>query len=128
MDYKFILSLVFAVVIAVFAIQNSSTVDVNFLFANFSASQALVILISSLFGAIIAMLLGVVRTIKKTSTIKEYERNNEELKKENTQLKEQVELLAAEKESLRSEQPLTEEQSSIEDLNVDIENEKTIQN
>lgn len=70
MDWRFILSLLFAVIVAVFAVQNAGTIEVNFFTFNIAISQALVILISAIFGAIAVMLFSLVRWIKFKSKVK----------------------------------------------------------
>ncbi len=70
MDWRFVVSLLFAVVVAIFAIQNADSVDVKFLAWSLSVSQALVILISAVFGAIVVMFLSIIRWVRMRSQIK----------------------------------------------------------
>ncbi|MGO1370929.1 MAG: LapA family protein [Senegalia sp. (in: firmicutes)] len=86
MQLWFIISLVFAILIAVFALQNSASVLINFLFTEVEVSQALVIFISALVGAIIVALLGMVRHRKMSKTIKDQNIEIERLKKDCTRL------------------------------------------
>ncbi|MTI47839.1 LapA family protein [Sporosalibacterium faouarense] len=86
MDYRFILSLILAIIVAIFAIQNSSAVDINFLFANFNISQALVILVSALLGAIVVMFLGIVQRMKVNKKYKNVAKIVEKLEVENNKL------------------------------------------
>ena len=58
LELKFIVSLIFAVIVSIFAIQNAGSIEVRFFFANFRISQAVVILGSTIIGAIIVLLLG----------------------------------------------------------------------
>ncbi|SMB81087.1 Protein of unknown function [Desulfonispora thiosulfatigenes DSM 11270] len=92
MDWKFSLSLLFAVLVALFAIQNSGTVEINFLFVNFSASQALIILISAAFGAVIALLLSLVKQYQQSRKLKECKQEKEILEKDKKQLEQELEL------------------------------------
>jgi|LSQX01.3.fsa_nt_gb uncharacterized integral membrane protein len=55
----FIVSLLFAVFITVFALINAEPVVVNLLFYKFQASQALIIFFSAALGAIIVTSLGI---------------------------------------------------------------------
>lgn len=65
MDWKFVLVLIFSLLVAVFTMQNAEAVDVQFLTFEFTqVSQALVILISAVAGALIALLLGTIRWVK----------------------------------------------------------------
>jgi lipopolysaccharide assembly protein A len=65
MDWKFVLVLIFSLLVAVFTMQNAEAVNVQFLTFEFTqVSQALVILISAVAGALIALLLGTIRWVK----------------------------------------------------------------
>lgn len=87
MDWRFILSLIFALIVAIFALQNAETVNINFLLMDLSISQALVIFISAIFGAATVMMLSIVRWIKLKSKIKSSLKTITLLEEENNQLK-----------------------------------------
>lgn len=70
MTIRFVISLLFAILVAIFAMQNSMSVTINFLFVEFTISQALVILISAVFGAIIVLFLGTITQIKANMKIR----------------------------------------------------------
>lgn len=91
MDWKFILALVFALIVAVFAIQNAGAVDISFLTMELSISQALVILVSAAFGALVVFLLSLVRWIKCQTKIKSSAKTISALEQENKQLKMKLE-------------------------------------
>ena len=105
MDWKFVLALVFALIVAIFALQNAGAVDISFLNLELSVSQALVILISAVFGALVVMLLSLIRWIKCQSKIKSSAKTINTLEMENKQLKMKLEEYTAKKEAL----PVTEE-------------------
>ncbi|NBI06932.1 LapA family protein [Senegalia massiliensis] len=86
MQLGFILSLLFAVLIATFAVQNSASVAINFLFTKVEVSQALVIFISAALGAIIVAFLGLVKHRKMNKTINQQKLEIEKLKKDCTRL------------------------------------------
>ncbi len=71
MQAGFIMSLVFAILVAFFALKNSASVSVDFLFAEIEVSQAIVIFVSAALGAIIVTILGLVRQVKLSLKIKE---------------------------------------------------------
>lgn len=100
MDWKFVLALVFALIVAVFALQNAGAVDISFLTMELSMSQALVILISAAFGALAVLLLSLVRWIKCQAKIKSQSRTISALEQENRQLKMKLEEYTATKEQL----------------------------
>jgi len=70
MDWKFVLVLIFSLLVAVFTMQNADAVNVSFLTFEFTqVSQALVILISAVAGALIALLFGAIRWVRDKSKI-----------------------------------------------------------
>lgn len=126
MQLGFILSLLFAILITVFAIQNSEVVDINFLFTNVPVSQALVIFISAAIGAIIVTILGLFRQFKLTKTIKDQKQEIERLKEENKKLEavqgEYKEL--SDEENLEEEKVIVSENVTEEDVEEDIEEDR----
>lgn len=98
MDWKFVLALVFALLVAVFALQNAGAVDISFLTMELSISQALVILISAVFGALVVLLLSLIRWIKCQSRIKSSIKSINALEQENKLLKLKLEEYAAKQE------------------------------
>ncbi|PKM84174.1 MAG: hypothetical protein CVU86_08650 [Firmicutes bacterium HGW-Firmicutes-11] len=87
MGWRFVLSLIFAMIVALFAIQNAESVAINFVTWNVTVSQALVILLSAIVGAVIVMLLSLFKQIKMGSEIKYEKRNVTGLQAENTALR-----------------------------------------
>jgi|GEM_PF-656391 len=82
MQLTIVISLVFAVFIALFAVQNAGVVVINFLWFEVSMSQAVVILCSALVGVLIMLPFDAVRTIKHKLKIKELNGENKKLKDE----------------------------------------------
>lgn len=93
----FIIGLIFAIVITVFALTNSEPVGINLLFYDFTASQALIIFVSAALGAVIVATLGTVRYIRRISEIRRLKKEIDVLKKENAFL-----------ESLTEEKPVNQ--------------------
>lgn len=93
----FIIGLIFAILISVFALTNAKPVGINLLFYEFTASQALIIFVSAALGAVIVATLGTVRYIRRVNEIRR-------LKKEIDVLKKEVSFL----ESLTEEAPLSQ--------------------
>lgn len=93
MDWKFVLALIFALIVAVFALQNAGDVDISFLTLELTISQALVILISAVFGALVVLLLSLVRWIKGQAKLKNLTKAVTGLEQENKQLKMKLEHL-----------------------------------
>lgn len=75
MQIGFVLSLIFATLVAIFAIQNSAVIYVKFFFTSFQVSQALIIFISAVLGAVIVMFLGIKREYNLRKEIKQLEKD-----------------------------------------------------
>lgn len=95
MSWKFILSLLFAVVVAIFALQNAVAVNVKFITWHVSISQALVILISAVFGAVIVMMISMVQQMKLKSNLRTANKKITALEQDNQQLTKKFEEAAA---------------------------------
>jgi uncharacterized integral membrane protein len=82
MQLTVILSMMFAIFIAIFAGLNSNVVEVNLLFVKSELSQAIVILISAIFGAALMYLLNFFKSLKKSNEIRTLRKSNEKLQQE----------------------------------------------
>ncbi len=113
MQFIIVISMIFAIFIAVFALQNSAVATINFLWYKLSLSQAVVILGSALFGILIMIPFDIIKRIKnsmKTSElnnqIKKLKEELETIKKDNAphltdDIKELEEKLDGNKESVQ---------------------------
>ncbi|MGI6727708.1 MAG: LapA family protein [Anaerovoracaceae bacterium] len=90
MGWRFLLSLVFAFIVAIFAIQNAVAVQIHFFIWEISISQALVILISALLGAVTATSFNFIKKIKLNSIIKSNKKTITTLEEDNISLKKKV--------------------------------------
>lgn len=88
MEKGFILSLIFAAIIAVFALKNGAKVPIDLFFTEVQMSQAIIILISALFGAIIAAAFSWVRSLKLNKKIKNLNHEISDLDVRNKELHE----------------------------------------
>ena len=86
MQVWFLVSLLFSIIIAVFAALNSNVVPIQLFFARYELSQSIVIILSAVIGAVITIffgLFGKLKSLKKVrelnSEIKYYKSKNEEL-------------------------------------------------
>ena len=70
MQFILVLSLLFALVVALFAMQNSSTIQVSFLTWEITTSVALVTLGAAALGAIVVGLLGSVKQVGQSLKIR----------------------------------------------------------
>lgn len=103
MDWRFILSLLFAVIVAVFALQNAPAVEIRFLTFTVSVSQALVILISAMFGAVTVALFSTVRWFKMKSKAKSSAKTIATLEETNRVLQQRVDTLTTDHKDVVSQ-------------------------
>lgn len=96
MRIRFIISLVFAILVIIFGIQNSAVVSVKIFTININISLALIIFVSSIIGAIIVALLG----MKKEFTLS---RGNKRLTQETKNLQGEIETYKNENAILKNE-------------------------
>lgn len=75
-----ILAIILVVIIAVFAVINVSTVEVNFLFGQAKSPLILVILFSVLMGGLITGAVGMVKVFKLQKDLKSIQAENKEMK------------------------------------------------
>jgi len=75
----FLSAFAFALVIAIFAVINVESVQVNFLFAKTTTPLILVILVSTLLGGLTVGLFGMIRQYRLQRTVKTLERQLAEL-------------------------------------------------
>ena len=90
MQVTLIISLVFAVIIAVFAVANSEAVSINLIFITYEMSQAIVILISSIIGAISVFLLNLFTKAKSSRNTKKLSKEIKDLKSKLTVYENQI--------------------------------------
>lgn len=112
LEIKFVLSLIFAILVAIFAIQNAVAVEINFLFARFTISQALIILISAIVGAIVVLLISLMNQISQR-------KKNRELKKEVHRLNEEIEAMQNPKDDLNQDSQLLNKHVHLEKDNYE---------
>ncbi len=118
MQTKFVISMLFAILVATFALQNANPVNIKVLFTEFSVSQALVILGSAVLGAIIVLLLGLIKQMKLNKKIKNLTKEGTVLQEENDSLKQKIEELHT-----NSEEYVKINTDTIENKNKDLNNE-----
>lgn len=75
MQVWFIFSLIFSLIVAAFAVLNSEVVTIKFFWMNYELSQSAIILVSAVFGAAIAIFLGLFSKIKSSLKIRELTNN-----------------------------------------------------
>ena len=86
MQKFFILSLIASIIIVFFAVTNAAAVPVRVFLAQYELSLALIIFISTAFGAVIATMIALVKQFKLNKQIKSLTAENHTLMLENKQL------------------------------------------
>ena len=88
--FVFVLALVLTVIIVIFAVSNSGMIAIDFIFTEVFLSQAIVIFVCVLLGAIIASILGWIRQGSLKKDIKHLKTENKELQFEVYELMAQI--------------------------------------
>lgn len=134
-NIKIVLMLLVVVIIAVFAVQNSKVVTIRFFVWSVYISQALIIVLSAVFGIIAGLLLSISRSIEAGRNLKQAKKQVddagqdsillktqiEDLEKENSNLKEQLILLKPDNNFTENAETLSVNTENAEDLNIDKE-------
>ncbi|MBU5298867.1 LapA family protein [Clostridium sporogenes] len=91
----FVFSLIMALIVAIFAIQNAAAIPIKILFWEINFSLAIIILLSAVIGAVITGIMGIKkeRGIKKQN--KDISNKIEELEKTNADLLDRLEKLSS---------------------------------
>lgn len=128
MQFVFILVLIICIIVSLFAIQNGYPVDIDLFFVQFhQVSQSIVILLSAAFGAIVALLFGISRTLKGKSDIRKMKKELKGIETEMTTLKNEVESKDKEIERLNLQKDTVEkDKSSILDTKNELLEENRI--
>lgn len=111
MEKGFIISLIFAAIVGVFALSNSEPVTINLIFTELIMSQAIVIFLSAILGAIVVAFLGWVKGLKFKKEIRELNRKVLLIDDEKAKL---VELMDKKEEQIKM----------LYDLNTDLQSKE----
>lgn len=98
---KTIIALIFAVCVALFAVQNYEQVVIRFLFYNFRISQALVIVLSTALGVVIGLVAGLNSAMRANKSKKELTKTHSQAQQQIVSKQEENEKLKAEIEALQ---------------------------
>ncbi len=102
MEKGFVFSLIFAAIVAVFALNNADKVLIDFLFTKVEISQAIVIFASAILGAVTVSVLGLVKNIKFKKEIKELNKKVDSIENERKNLESLLEERGEEIKSLKN--------------------------
>ncbi|THE11737.1 DUF1049 domain-containing protein [Bacillus timonensis] len=84
-QWNLILGLIFALIVAIFAVVNVDSVKVNYVFSYTEIPLILIILGSALLGGLIVGMFGILRQYKQQRHIKKLEKEIEQIKAEKIQ-------------------------------------------
>ncbi len=96
MQIGFIVILIIAIFVAIFAIQNGTPVPIDLFFARYEMPLAVIMMICLILGAVIVLILGTTRQFKKRSVHKELNNKLKTLEGEKAQFNTKIETLEAE--------------------------------
>ncbi|EJO5347845.1 LapA family protein [Clostridium botulinum] len=86
----FVLSLIMALIVAIFAIQNAAAIPIKILFWQVNLSLAIIILVSVIIGAVITGIMSIKKEMAIKKQNKELLNKMKELEKNNTDLMENL--------------------------------------
>jgi len=101
MQIGFIVILIIAIFVAIFAIQNGAPVDVDLFFATFRTPLAVVMMSCIIIGAILVLILGTTRQFKKRSESKEMKNKLKTLENDKVLLDNNIKAMVTEIQSLK---------------------------
>ena len=118
MQIGFIVILIIAIFVAIFAIQNGAPVDVDLFFATFRTPLAVVMMTCIIIGAIIVLVLGTTRQFKKRSESKEIKSKLKTLENDKVLADNNIKAMEAEIQSLKeNNNSLSLKNSELEEKN-----------
>lgn len=118
MQVGFIVILIIAIFVAVFAIQNGAPVDVDLFFATFRTPLAVVMMTCIIIGAVIVLILGTTRQFKKRSESKEMKNKMRTLESDKVLADNNIKSMETELQTLKdSNNSLTAKISELEERN-----------
>lgn len=101
MQVGFIVILIIAIFVAIFAIQNGAPVDVDLFFATFRTPLAVVMMTCLIIGAVLVLILGTTRQFKKRSESKEIKNKLKTLEGDKTFADERIKAMETEMQTLK---------------------------
>ena len=119
MQKNLIIALIFAIIVAIFSIQNSGPVSLVFFTWEFTTSLVVILLASAVLGAIIMWVISSFKQLKLKKEIRDLKKEIRNLDKEVEKIMKEKEEIAKEKESLKEDFVNYKENSSYNKKNND---------
>lgn len=113
MRWGFITSLIIALIITVFAILNGGIVQINFLFTKVNISLGIIIILSVIVGAVIAVLLSLKREFTLNRLKKEQMEVAEKFREENLLLKKRIDTLLGNKQEPCEKETASDKENKV---------------
>lgn len=128
MQIYLVSALVFSLLVAVFAIQNTEVVVIKFLTWNFSVSLVLVILGSAVVGALALFFLSLFRQVGSWMTIRQLNHHKEELEKQMKKMEDRLKDYEKEKTSIQEDKKTNPEDVTIAPQEIIANQEEAVKN
>lgn len=93
MQFLLVVALLFALAVAVFAVQNAESIVVQLFAAEFETSLVIVVLAAAAAGAVMAGIVGIVRQVKSSVRVRQLQSHGAKLEREAERLERQIEML-----------------------------------
>ncbi|NLJ58868.1 MAG: DUF1049 domain-containing protein [Tissierellia bacterium] len=114
MQIGFIVILIIAIFVAIFAIQNGTPVPLDLFFVRYEMPLAVIIMVCIILGAVIVLVLGTTRQFKKRSEYKELKNKIKNFEEEKAKVSEKIQVVETEKS--KAEESLKTLKSENEEL------------
>ena len=119
MQIGFIVILIIAIFVAIFAIQNGTPVPMDLFFARYEMPLAVIMMICLILGAVMVLILGTTRQLKKRSEYKELKNRIKTLEGEKAQIETNIKTLEKEKADFTAKvDALEKERQALQDENT----------
>ena len=119
MQIGFIVILIIAIFVAIFAIQNGTPVPMDLFFARYEMPLAVIMMICLILGAVMVLILGTTRQFKKRSEYKELKNRIKTLEGEKAQIETNIKTLEKEKADFTAKvDALEKERQALQDENT----------
>lgn len=126
MQIGFIVILIIAIFIAIFAIQNGTPVPVDLFLARYEMPLAVIMMICIVLGAVIVLILGTTRQFRKRSEQKDMKNKIKDFEDEKAQVDINIKALELDKENLsKSNDELSEDNAGLNDMIEELNQKNT---
>ena len=123
MQLGFIFVLIVSIFIAIFAIQNGNPVPVDLFLARYEMPLAVVMMVCIILGAVIVLILGTFRQVKKISESKELKNKIKVFENEKIQFENNIKAMESQIQTLKeTNSSLTAQVTNLQEKNIEQQN------